>query len=292
MGLPGIQVNGDGAANSLLGTRRDDILAGAGGNDSLGAGMGDDTLYGGTGDDIVYVDLGNDFHFGGAGVDTLRFTVLDYSSEGAIDFNTFGVTFDLAIVGLQDLGYLGRDYFYGFENVTGSSGNDSLFGDAGVNTLDGFVGNDFVNGRGGNDILIGDGGADVLIGGAGADSIDCYFLALGNDFARDTVRYSAVSESGTGGATRDTILSFTRGAAATADRIDLSAIDANPTLAGNQAFLFIGTTAFRANRVGEVRIIDLGADVLVSIDADSDNTHEMTIMVNNVATLTAGDFIL
>ena len=292
MGLPGIQVNGDGAGNFLLGTRRDDILAGAGGNDSLAAGMGDDTLYGGTGDDSVFVDLGNDFHFGGEGVDTLFFTFLDYSSDGAGDINTFGVTFDLAIVGLQDLGYLGRDYFYGFENVFGSYGNDRLFGDAGGNTLDGYFGNDFVNGRGGNDILIGSAGADVLIGGAGADSIDCFFLAFGNDGARDTVRYSAVSESGTGGATRDTILSFTRGAAATADRIDLSAIDANPFLAGNQKFIFIGAAAFRANRVGEVRIIDLGADVLVSIDADSDNNPEMTIMVDNVGTLTAGDFIL
>jgi serralysin len=292
MGLPGIQVNGRPDNDDLFGTRADDVMAGADGNDTLHSGLGSDFVYGGNGDDTVFVDLGDDWYIGGAGIDTLNFSTIDASSDGIIETNTLGVTFDLARVGLQDLGFLGRDTFFGFENVTGGDGGDTLLGDAGVNTIDGGIGNDRLDGRAGNDMLLGQVGADTMTGGLGADDLFASAMLSGNDNARDVFRYIAVADSGIAATTRDDIFGFVRGAATTADRIDLQAIDANPFLAGNQAFKFIGGAAFTVKVVGEVRIVKLGGDLLISIDTDKDNAPEMTILVHATATLTAGDFVL
>ena len=97
------------------------------------------------------------------------------------------------------------------ENISGSQGNDGLAGNAGANVLQGWNG---------NDVLVGAGGTDTLSGGAGADR----FV------------YSATTDS-VFGANADVITDFSH---AQVDRIDLSAIDANTGVAGNQAFTFIG----------------------------------------------------
>ena len=48
-------------------------------------------------------------------------------------------------------------------------------------------------------------------------------------------------------ATRDSVMDFD---SAEGDKVDVSTIDANAVLAGNQAFTFIGTAAFSANATG------------------------------------------
>ena len=58
----------------------------------------------------------------------------------------------------------------GFENLTGSWGNNTITGDSGSNILDGFSGDDTVYGGGGNDTIIGGDGDDVLDGGTGGDT--------------------------------------------------------------------------------------------------------------------------
>ena len=75
-------------------------------------------------------------------------------------------------------------------------------------------GNDKINGGGGDDVLHGGGGADILTGGAGSD----------------TFRFYRTEESKLGAVY--TITDFTSGI----DIIDLSRIDADITLDGNQAF--------------------------------------------------------
>ncbi len=111
-------------------------------------------------------------------------------------------------------------------------------------------------------------------------------------FYRDTAVYLSMTDSGRTSSTWDIISGFDKGTASTDDRIDLSAIDANTKLAGNQAFLWRGTNAFSTSSAGEVRLVVSGADTLIYVDRDSDRAAEMIIRVVNVTGLAKTDFIL
>ncbi|MGZ9063454.1 MAG: M10 family metallopeptidase C-terminal domain-containing protein, partial [Allosphingosinicella sp.] len=95
----------------------------------------------------------------------------------------------------------------------------------GVLRLFGGKANDTLKGGGQADLIHGNLGADTLAGGGGADMF----------------RYDSIAESTS--ASRDQILDFTPGT----DKIDLSRIDARTNLAGDQAFIWIGSTAFSGN---------------------------------------------
>jgi Ca2+-binding RTX toxin-like protein len=88
----------------------------------------------------------------------------------------------------------------------------------------------------GNDILVGGLGRDQLVGGPGQNRYD----------------FNAVAETGVQFASRDVITTFRHG-----DKIDLSDIDANPILAGDQAFTFIGSAAF-GSQAGQLRFSEGG----------------------------------
>jgi Ca2+-binding RTX toxin-like protein len=145
----------------------------------------------------------------------------------------------------------------------------NLVGTAAING----TGNDLANvitGNAGANILDGGAGADVLVGGAGADR----FVL------------SAASHSPTA-ATRDVIVDFSQAAG---DRIDVSPIDANTTLAGAQAFTFIGTAGFSA--AGQLRVAQSGSQTIVSGDVDGDGLADFQIGLSGAIALTAGDFVL
>ncbi len=110
--------------------------------------------------------------------------------------------------GLGSGGEAQGDSYVAIENVNGSQGADTLVGNGGVNVLNGFAG---------ADTLRGGGAMDQLTGGAGADS----FV------------YGAIGDSPSSAAGRDLITDFSH---AQGDRIDLSLIDANTGVAGDQAF--------------------------------------------------------
>jgi Ca2+-binding RTX toxin-like protein len=129
-------------------------------------------------------------------------------------------------------GSWGNDTIYGLGSddlLYGNLGNDTIFGGLGQDRLYGDSGNDQLDGGEGNDQLFGGAGQDVMIGGLGAD----------------TFVFKAVSESSKSSSTRDVIRDFQSGI----DRLDLSAIDANPLASGNQAFGFLAapSTAFTAS---------------------------------------------
>lgn len=78
------------------------------------------------------------------------------------------------------------------------------------------------------------------------------------------------------------------------DRIDLSTLDANAILGGNQAFAFIGSTAFTA--AGQLRVQNLGAATLVQVNVDAALGADLEIIIQDGAIVAANyaalDFIL
>jgi Ca2+-binding RTX toxin-like protein len=258
-----------------------DFLDGGADFDTLSDGDGDDTVHGGAGGDVVNVDAGNDLYFGGSGTDWLNFQKIHYGPFGGED-NYNGIKLDLASTKAQDLGEFGIDQFFGFENVITGYGNDTIFGSADANFISNRGGSDLLDGREGNDTLIGGSDGDTLIGGLGKDSINAANGAT--DSFRDVVRYESLKDSGTTGATWDEIFQFTKGQ----DKIDLSKIDANLGLKGNQAFKVVKgfTKAF-----GEVKLVKSGTDTIVQVDGDKDSAIDMTFWVYGVH-LSKSDFIL
>lgn len=188
-------------------------LLGGSGNDRL---LGDDAanrLDGGDGDDTLDGGGGNDTLLGGNHLS--GGDTASYARAGA------AVTVNLALTTVQNTGGGGSDQLNGIEHLIGSRQGDSLIGSSAANRLDG---------GDGNDTLQGGTGADTLVGGEGAD---CF-------------QVSSPAEAGNGSGSRDWILDFSA-----ADRLDLSAIDARSDVAGNQAFIWIGTAAFSG--LGQLR---------------------------------------
>lgn len=148
-------------------------------------------------------------------------------------------------------------------DIDGGDGDDVLLGRLSGDTLQGGLG---------ADTLKGGGGADELIGGAGADSMD-------GGRGRDTYTYLEVTDST--GAARDHILDFERGR----DLIDLTEL-----VAGEVTWL--GKGKFTATGSAEARYAAKAGYVDLRIDVDGDGGSDMVIIVEDVAALAAGDFIL
>ena len=236
-----------------------DIITGAGGNDSI---------YGGDGSDILNGAAGNDYLDGGNGSDVLR------SGAGADNLNG-GAGTDTASYYTSTVGVVVSlttqkgtggdaqgDTFYLIETVSGSQGNDSLVGDADANTLQGWNG---------DDVLAGGRGKDTLFGYAGADR-----FVFGN------IDDSAV------GANADRITDFSH---AQGDRIDLSAIDANAGVAGDQAFTFIGPALY-TGVAGQLRCASDGVITAIGGDINGDGVSDFHIRLTGQVGLTAADFAL
>lgn len=166
----------------------------------------------------------------------------------------------------------------GDDKLTGGKGNDYLDGGRDDDRVSGGDGNDQIYGRAGNDDLSGDDGDDKLFGGDGKDE-------LNGGKGADVLDGGAGKDEMTGGAGNDTF-KFAPGFGN--DRIE--DFDANP--AGGQDFLDIsafGITA--ADFVARVKILDVGADTLVVIDGDWDQTIRLD-GIGNATTVTQADFLL
>lgn len=247
--------NGSSGVDVLRGYGGNDTLNGNGGNDSLLGDAGNDTLSGGAGNDILMGGVGNDILNGGAGIDWAYYNTA-----------TARVTVNLGVGAAQNTGGAGIDTLIGMENLLGSRFDDILTGNASANRLSGGAGNDTLIGGAGNDILTGDAGKDRLSGGAGNDIFD----------------FNAVSES-MPGLNRDVIIDFVRGS----DKIDLSTIDANTTIAGNNAFTFTTGASFTA--AGQLKFSN---GILYGNTDGNLSTAEFQIALSGVATLSSTDFVL
>ncbi len=245
-------INGTGNAldNVIVGSSRNNILSGGDGADTLIGGKGNDSFYGET-----TASPGDD-------ADTVA-----YSDA------TKGVIFSLAntLSGQNTVGS-GTDRVYdnsSIENLTGSNFNDALTGSA--------IGN-VIRGANGNDTIAGLTGADFLIGDGGLDLIDC-----GSDTDIDRVAYVLSSDSSVG-TNRDQVSNFATGV----DIIDLSVMDANTSLDGDQAFAFSDATPGSYSVWYAIN----GPDLVVSGDNNGDAVADFEILLKNVDQLTASNFAL
>jgi serralysin len=198
---------------------------------------------------------------------------LDTVAHDFIPFSPgFGLVAANTATGANISGFA-KDTIFGFENVIGGSGNDTIHGSAAANALEGGGGgNDILLGFGGNDTLHGGAGADSLVGGKGKDQ-----LTGGPD--TDFFRYSALSDSGITAATRDLIVDFQQGI----DRIDLSFIDANTTNAAgsNDGFTFIGNNVPFTGIAGQLHAFWSAIGQIVEGDVTGDAKADFSIEIKD-----------
>jgi Ca2+-binding RTX toxin-like protein len=313
-GHHGGDVGGD---DNLYGGNGNDLLDGGVGNDWLDGGAGADTIAGGDGFDVadysdatagVSIDLtkASSTWTGDAQGDILTsiegFQLSSFADIFRGDANANSVSGGAGDDQISGLG--GNDTLYGEagnDSISGGDGNDVVYGDNGPHRgggggwhhndgddyLQGNAGDDTLYGGGGNDRMVGGTGNDILVGGLGGDYM------VGNEGA-DVFTFTAVEDSQhtvvNGANQLDTIVDFTQGE----DTIDLSAIDANPNVDGDQAFTFIADPAHYTGDwtgvVWQTTAANGIATINVSVDGDAD--PEMQIYMSHAYHFTASDFVL
>ncbi|HEX9948106.1 MAG TPA: M10 family metallopeptidase C-terminal domain-containing protein [Allosphingosinicella sp.] len=263
-------------------------------------------IYGGKGMDTLTGGLGNDiFFFAEAG----RFASGDTVNGGAgydgmflrgnytIDFNAPGYTGlftsieNLTLSSATDERHArggGTEFDYNITlsdalvgagqtltiNGTGLLASETMVLDGsqesdGILRLFGGAASDTLKGGGQADQIHGNFGADSLTGGGGADT----FLFHKSDEST--------------AASMDHILDFAAGT----DRLDLTRIDANTLVEGNQAFSFIGSNAFSGS-AGQLRAFENGGSWFVEGDTNGDGAADLVIQLTVTGgPLTQTDFL-
>jgi Ca2+-binding RTX toxin-like protein len=144
-----------------------------------------------------------------------------------------------------------------------------LSGAGGFDVLLGGTGNDTLSGNGDQDVLTGDLGRDTLSGGTEAD----------------TFVFTSTADSIVG-SNRDVITDWE-----SSDIIDLAAIDANASNAGDQDFTFLGLgTADLTVGQGQLKYYQSGGNTFVVGNVTADNQADFQIQINGEHTLTKDDF--
>ena len=251
----------------MLGDMDDMYDAGAG-DDTVMGGGGDDHLMGGTDNDMLHGDMGSDTLEGGAGADMLDGgDGMDWASyAGAADRVRIDMTG--AVSGIGDgLG----DTLMNIENVEGSRWADAIWGDGMDNMLSGGMRSDRLYGRDGNDMIDGGIGNDALYGNGGGEGMD---------------RFIFFNQADSAPGMADRITDFTMN-----ERIELSRIDGDTTMAGNQDLMFVGSADFTGT-AGELRAFDNGTDTIIQADTDGDSMADFQLVLTGVHMLDSDNFLL
>ncbi|HEU0099004.1 MAG TPA: cadherin-like domain-containing protein [Allosphingosinicella sp.] len=262
-------------------------------------GRGKDDLTGGDGNDIFFFAEGGRFApgdvvDGGAGYDglflrgnySIDLTQGDYAGALAGLENLTvssasdqrygrggGAEFDYSIIWDGDLlaagqtmtisgALLGSEESFIFNGADETDGKFKIFSGGGIDVL---------TGGGGDDLIFGGGRGDTLTGGGGFD----------------VFRYDSVTDSNS--TERDGIQDFSSG-----DLIDLSRIDANILLDGDQAFTFIGNADF-THTAGELRFENVSGPIwLVQGDVDGNGVSdfEVILQIYDASPIASTDFML
>jgi Ca2+-binding RTX toxin-like protein len=277
--------------DTLYGGSDSDYLRGLDGNDWLDGGTGGpllgDYLWGGEGNDTL---IGNGYYDslgGDNGDDFYRLSadvrLKEFSDDGTdtveTTFNyTLGDNFErLLLVGTATLG-------------TGNSLNNLIAGNDLSNELSGLAGNDKLIGKAGNDMLVGGLGNDILTGGIGSDT-----LAGSED--RDQYVFDINSAFDTSLMGNDQIYEFTSGL----DKIvlDKTTFTALRSATGNgfsigQEFALVATDAAAVNSSALIVYSRVTGNLFYNPNgiADGFGSGGQFALVNNVAPLTANDFLI
>ena len=302
-------LNGDWTGYGALKAGNDQLFGGAGndtllgqlGNDILDGGVGADRMEGGEGNDIYYVDNVGDVivEAVGAGTDRVNTT---------INFNAAGLDIEnIAITGTGRINIVGND----LDNVM--QGNDD------VNALNGGRGADRMAGGGGNDLYYVDNVGDVVIerAGEGTDTVRSAVThtlganverlqlvgsqqinAIGNAMdnvitgnARSNVIVGMGGRdlmTGGGGADRFDFRLVSDSPFAAYDRItdledqdviNLSAIDANTNVAGDQAFALVSAFTGQAGQMTLTYVASSNFTVL-SADVNGDRVGDFRVILD------------
>lgn len=259
-GVGGLVLGGNDLANRLTGSSGDDELQGLSGDDVLNAGAGDDYLDGGTGNDTMSGGSGEDEYLvsqmgdivvenaGGGDADAVISELTDYTLTDNVE-NGYIVDGVVGILSGNDLGNL----------LIGADLGSTLNGNGGNDTLAGWLdGNDHLYGGEGNDLIYGAGGSDYMDGGVGAD----------------TYLFADVAEIGFGN--DQVVIEWD-------DVVDLSEIDANPSLAGDQAFHYAAGMAGPDHTAGCLWLDPTQLGYHLSGDLDGDGIAEFSILLSGNA---------
>ena len=236
-------ISGLAGADKLNGLDGDDVLDGGDGADRLTGGLGADTLRGGAGNDYLDGGLGVDVLSGGAGNDVY---VVNQVGDTVIEGIDAGYDIVRASIDYVLTAHVEALELQGTGNINGTGNNlgNRMTGTSGDNVLTGGGGGDTLLGGDGNDRLIGGGEGDLLTGGLGADTFVMTNGSLGGVLETDTI-FDLIAGQG--------------------DIIDLSDIDANTSLAGDQAFTIVSAFSKQAGQLtltyGSNNITTLRVDV-------------------------------
>lgn len=239
------------------GEGHDDIMGGAGADMLFGDG-GNDRIFGQGGRDYIDAGAGNDTVFGGGGADVFAASVDDgddvYHGD-ELDGSGEGDTLDMSAITASITADLGSGLMGRGSVHSAQTGHDVIWGVENIVT------------GSGDDVITASGAANRMDGGAGNDTFR--FLSAAN-------------------ADGDTILGFQPG-----DRIDVSAIDANGSGAGDGSFTlvsdaFTGTgqlmVRHETREDGDYTVVE--GNVSGSPDAD------FQLSIKGRHDLTSGDFNL
>ncbi len=235
---------GSSADDKINGNRAENYLFGSGGDDSLYGASGADTLSGGAGDDRMFGGSGNDLYYVGSADDF----VSELANRGIDTVYVDSVSYTLT-ANVENLVFIN----WGSRTGTGNSLDNRLLGSDKMTS-------ETLLGKAGNDTLNGMLAKDTLTGGTGADVFE----------------FTDASHSGVNFTRRDVITDLSK---SDGDKIDLSAIDANENIEEDQAFSFIGQSAFSA--AGQLRIIQSGSSAILEGDTDGDGTADFSIELQN-----------
>ncbi|MDF0700400.1 polysaccharide lyase family 7 protein [Rhizobium sp. MC63] len=319
------KILGQDGADTIAAGAGDDVVYGGDGNDAIDGGAGSDTLKGEAGDNKITGGEGNDYISGGTGADDLNGDAgcdIIYAGDG--DDSLHGGADDDILKGEAGADTLAGDD--GDDKLYGGDGADYLKGGGGADRLDGGDGADILYGQGGDDTLVGQGGADRLDGGDGNDTLygnadddklsgnagddklvggdgnDTLYGGAGADrlYAdegadnlyggadTDTFVFLSLDASTLNSSGRDDIYQFSQ---SEHDIISLSAIDANTTVSGGQAFTFVGTDTF-SKQSGELRYVNTSSETFLYGDVNGDGVADFSIHIDGVFKLQAEDFVL